>query len=59
MRSEKTAALLKEGVSAVNFGMERFYDDLRAQDVAAVHVEWKPPAAKPELLARLRRLREG
>lgn len=59
MRSEKAASLLKSGVSAINFGMESFYDDLKAQGAVAVHVEWKPPAAEPALLAKLRRLREG
>jgi FdrA protein len=38
--------------------MESFYDDLRAQDVPVVHVDWRPPAAGKDLLSKLRKLKK-
>ncbi len=44
-------------VSAINVGLETFYDGLLAQDAPAVQVDWRPPAGGNEALAAiLRRL---
>ena len=51
--------LLKKGATVVNFGMESFYEDLKAQKVAVVQVDWKPSAAGSDLLANLKRLKKG
>jgi FdrA protein len=37
--------------AALNVGLETFYDSLRAQDAAAVQVDWRPPAGGNEKLA--------
>ena len=36
--------ILTEELKVVNIGISTFADDLRAQDVVVVHVDWKPPA---------------
>jgi FdrA protein len=42
---------IRPPLSAVNVGLESFYDSLRAQGANAVQVEWKPPAGGNEKLA--------
>ena len=45
-------------LAAINVGLESFYDGLLAQDAAAVHVRWRPPAGGNEkLMAILRKMR--
>jgi len=44
------AELLSLPVAAINVGLESFYDSLREQGAAAVHVDWKPPAGGDERL---------
>jgi FdrA protein len=45
-------------LSAINVGLETFYDSLVAQGSAAVQVEWRPPAGGNEkLLAVLEKMR--
>ena len=45
-------------LSAINVGLESFYDSLLAQDAQAVHVDWRPPAGGNEkLMAILRKMR--
>lgn len=47
-------SLLDSELVVVNIGLSSFADDLRAQGIATLHVEWSPPAAgDPELLALL------
>ena len=41
----KIDELLKQDITAINLGLERFYDDLKEQKVKAVQVNWRPPAA--------------
>ncbi len=53
------SALLKMGVKVVNFGMESFLNDLKAQDVKIVQVDWKPPVAAKALLSKLKKLNRG
>jgi len=42
-------------LSAVNLGLKSFHESLRAQGAASIHVEWKPPAASADLIAKLER----
>lgn len=44
-------AAIQEPVTAVNVGLETFYDSLTAQGATAVQVEWQPPAGGNEKLA--------
>jgi FdrA protein len=41
---------LQAAVSGINIGLESFYENLKAQNVPAVHVEWTPPAGDNEKL---------
>jgi FdrA protein len=43
-------ASLQAAVSGINIGLESFYENLKAQNVPAVHVEWTPPAGDNEKL---------
>ena len=58
MNSEKISSMLKSGVCVVNFGMEKFYDDLKEQGVSAVQLDWRPPVAKKDLLSKLKKLKQ-
>lgn len=53
------APLTEEGsFAAVNVGLERFADSLRAQGAEALHLDWRPPAGGDErlqaILARMK-----
>lgn len=52
------AALLKTGVRVVNFGMKGFYDDLKAQGIPVIQMDWAPKTAKKDLLAKLKALKK-
>jgi FdrA protein len=41
---------LQAAVSGINIGLESFYENLKAQNVPAVQVEWTPPAGDNEKL---------
>jgi FdrA protein len=41
---------LNAPLAAINVGLESFYENLKAQDVPALQVEWKPPAGGNEKL---------
>ena len=45
--------LFKTELKVVNLGLESFYDDLKGQDVPAVHVQWKPVAGGDKKMASL------
>lgn len=51
-------SLATDGLSAINVGLESFYESIVAQDGTAVHVAWQPPAGGDErlmgILARLK-----
>ncbi len=49
----KAPDLLHDEVKVVNVGLEAFYRSLRVQNVAAVHVDWRPPAGGDEGLINL------
>ncbi|HET9906267.1 MAG TPA: acyl-CoA synthetase FdrA [Anaerolineales bacterium] len=46
-------AQLTQPLSAINIGLESFYESLISQGAQAVHVEWRPPAGGNEKLAAL------
>lgn len=47
----KLNELFKKELIVVNFGIESFYDDLKKQDVQALHMDWKPAAGGNKKLA--------
>ncbi|MCD6436011.1 MAG: fdrA domain protein [Clostridiales bacterium] len=54
----KVNELFKKEISVVNIGLESFYDELKLQNVKAIHVDWRPPAGGNKkmgsLLSRLK-----
>lgn len=46
-------APIKKPVAGINVGLESFAENLVAQGVKAVHVDWKPPAGGNEKLAAI------
>ena len=51
--------LLKDGPRVINVGVEQFFSDIKKQKTKAVMINWKPPIAGNDLLARLRKLKKG
>ncbi|MCE5201356.1 MAG: hypothetical protein LLF78_02425 [Synergistaceae bacterium] len=51
--------ILKDGPKVVNFGIEAFHEDQKAQNVPSVHVDWKPSAMSSSLMEKLRKLQQG
>ena len=45
--------LLNARLAVVNIGLEGFADELAAQGIPVVHVEWSPPAGGDVDLAKL------
>lgn len=45
--------VLPEALRVINIGLESFADDLRAEGVAVVQLEWRPPAGGDARLASL------
>jgi FdrA protein len=45
--------ILSPPISAVNVGLEIFYESLQEQGASAVHVDWRPPAGGNEKLIAL------
>lgn len=53
-------AFANDSVTAVNVGLESFYDSIKTQGGTAVHVEWRPPAGGNEkLMAILAKMKQG
>jgi hypothetical protein len=50
---KRPASLLEAAPRVINVGLERFADDLAAQNVAIQHVQWSPPAGGDARLAEL------
>jgi FdrA protein len=44
---------LKKPLEAINVGLESFAENLKAQGVPTVHVDWKPVAGGNEKLASI------
>jgi FdrA protein len=50
----------QNGLTAINIGLESFYDSLTGQGATAVHVNWRPPAGGNEkMMALLARMKQG
>lgn len=54
---EGARRLLMEGPKVINVGVFKFYEELKAQGVEATHVDFRPPSASSDLLAKIRKLR--
>lgn len=55
----ETRLALPDDLNVVNLGLERFAEDLRADGVNVVHLDWRPPAnGEPALIAMLAALGE-
>lgn len=39
-----SASVLPKSLQVINVGLESFAEDLRAEGVPVVHVDWRPPA---------------
>jgi len=49
-----------DGLSAINVGLESFYDSLTAQGAAAIQVDWRPPAGGNEaMMSILAKIKAG
>ena len=50
--------IMKQPLAAINVGLESFVESLKAQNAAAIHVDWQPPASGNEklmdILARMK-----
>jgi FdrA protein len=51
--SSVKSAAFQSPFSAINVGLESFYDSLKAQEARVVQVEWRPPAGGNEKLMAL------
>ncbi len=51
MKEGKTLKLFRSELKVINVGLETFYEALKEQGVAAIHVSWQPP---PKLEKELR-----
>ncbi|MDO5563703.1 MAG: fdrA domain protein [Eubacteriales bacterium] len=49
----KLNELFNKKLNVVNFGIESFYEDLKKQNVEAIHVDWKPVAGGDKDLANM------
>ncbi len=49
----KVNELFKSELKVINMGLESFYQDMKSQDVSAIHVNWKPTAGGNEKMAAL------
>jgi hypothetical protein len=56
MMATNEAILLPEQLWAVNIGLEIFADDLQAQHVPVVRLQWQPPAGGAGTAMALERL---
>jgi succinyl-CoA synthetase alpha subunit len=45
-------AMLRKDLEAINLGLESFAQNLTAQGIPVVHVDWKPPAGGNDVLIR-------
>lgn len=48
-----SASVLPKSLQVINVGLESFAEDLRAEGVPVVHVDWRPPAGGDARLAAL------
>ena len=50
--------LLDQPLHVINIGLEVFAEELEAEGVSVIHVDWRPPAGGPNVAALLARLSE-
>ena len=50
--------LLGRPLRLVNLGLEIFAQELEAEGVSVIHVNWRPPAGGADVIAALNRLEE-
>ena len=48
--------LFGQPLRVINLGLEVFAQELEAEGVTVIHVEWRPPAGDPKVAALLARL---
>jgi FdrA protein len=53
MQDDKIDKLLNTAPVVINIGLESFADDLQAQEVESISVDWAPPAGGDPVLAGL------
>ena len=53
MSEDKFQKLLSQPLQIVNIGLERFAQELRAQNISVTQVNWSPPAGGDPKLAEL------
>ena len=57
--TQSDLSMLRKDLQAINIGLESFAQNLTAQGVPVVHVDWKPPAGGNDVLIRtLRKMKE-
>lgn len=49
----KVNELFKEELKVINMGLGSFANDLKSQDVAVIHVDWRPVAGGNKKMASL------
>ena len=52
-KSDDAPDFLDSPLQVVNIGLEGFADELEAQDIPVIHVDWAPPAGGNPALADL------
>ena len=45
--------LFNKEIKVINMGLESFANDLNAQNIKVVHVDWRPPAGGNKKMASL------
>ena len=45
--------LFEKDLKVINIGLKSFYNDLKTQNIQAVHVNWKPRAGGNKKMANL------
>ena len=50
--------LLEHPLLVINIGLEVFAQELEAEGVAVIQVDWRPPAGDPSVAALLARLED-
>ncbi|GAU77094.1 hypothetical protein [Fusibacter sp. 3D3] len=56
----KINQLFQKDLKVINMGLESFYKDLKEQDVAVIHMNWRPRAGgNPKMIDLLNRLKSN
>ena len=49
----KAENILSKKIIVANIGLEKFYNELKKQDIQCVQIDWKPPAGGNEELIKI------